>query len=55
MSRMRSLPADVLELAELVELVGDRDRVDGMAVLEQIERAAVDLPVRLAVEVAARR
>ena len=46
------LAADLLELAVLVELVGDRDRVDRLAVLVELERGAVDLGVRLAVEVA---
>ncbi len=46
------LAADVHELAPLVELVGDRDRVHRLAVLVEVERCEVDLPVRLAVEVA---
>ena len=46
------LAADLVELALLVELVGDRDRVDRLALLVQLERGAVDLRVRLAVEVA---
>ena len=37
------LAADLLELAALVELVGDRDRVDRLAVLVEVERGAVDL------------
>ncbi len=46
------LPADLVDLAALVELVGDRDRVDRLAVLVQLERGEVDLRVRLPVEVA---
>ena len=46
------LAADLVELAVLVELVGDGDRVDRLAVLVELERGAVDLRVRLAVEVA---
>jgi len=41
-----------LELAVLVELVRDGDRVDRAPVLEEVECSAVDLRVRLAVEVA---
>ena len=37
------LAADVLELAALVELVGERDRVDGLALGVEDERRAVDL------------
>src|SRR5262249_12644344 len=47
------LATDLLELAVLVELVGEGDRVDRMPVLEQVEGGPVDLRVRLAVEVAA--
>src|SRR6185312_1401740 len=46
------LPADLLELAALVELVGDRDRVHRVAVLVELERRPVHPRVRLAVEVA---
>ena len=46
------LAADLVELAALVELVGDGDRVDRLALLVELERGAVDLRVRLAVEVA---
>ena len=45
-------PAHVLELASLLELVDERDRVDGLAPGVQRERRAVDLRVALAVEVA---
>ena len=44
--------ADVLELAPLLEHVGERDRVDRLALRVERERGAVDLRVRLAVEVA---
>ena len=44
--------ADVLELAPLVELVDERDRVDRLALRVQRERRAVDLGVALAVELA---
>ena len=44
--------ADVLELAALLELVDERDRVDGLALRVERERGAVDLGVALAVEVA---
>ena len=37
------LAADLVELAALVELVGDGDRVDRLAVLVELERGAVDL------------
>ncbi len=47
------LAADVLELASLVELVGERDRVDGLALRVEAEGRAVDLGVALAVELAA--
>ena len=49
---MRGRAADVLELAALVELVDERDRVDGLALRVERERGAVDLRVALAVEVA---
>src|SRR6185437_8947286 len=45
-------PADRLELAALLELVRERDRVDGLVLAVELERRAVDLRVRLAVEVA---
>ena len=44
--------ADVFELAALLELVDERDRVDGLALRVERERGAVDLRVALAVEVA---
>ena len=44
--------ADVLELAALLELVDERDRVDRLALRVERERGAVDLRVALAVEVA---
>src|SRR5581483_11599760 len=44
--------ADGLELGALLELVRERDRVDGLALCVQPERGAVDLRVRLAVEIA---
>ena len=47
--------ADALELAALVELVRERDRVDRLALAVQRERGLVDRPVRLAVEVATPR
>jgi hypothetical protein len=43
--------ADVLELPSLVQLVDERDRVDGLALRVEGERGAVDLRVALAVEV----
>ena len=43
--------ADVLELAPLLELVDERDRVDGLTLRVQADRSAVDLRVALAVEV----
>ena len=43
--------ADLLELAALLELVLERDRVDRLVLAVQRERRAVDLRVRLAVEV----
>src|SRR5581483_3190990 len=46
------LPADLLELAALVELVGNGDRVDGLSLLIELERRPVDARVRLPVEVA---
>ena len=49
---MRGRAADVLELAALLELVDERDRVDGLALRVERERGAVDLRVALAVEVA---
>ena len=45
------LPSCSFELGPLVELVGQRDRVDGLALRPQRERGAVDLRVALAVEV----
>ena len=45
------LPAHVLELASLVELVDERDRVDRLAARVQREAGAVDLRVALPVEV----
>jgi hypothetical protein len=45
-------PADVLQLAALLELVRERDRVDRLVLAVELERRAVDLRVRLAVEVA---
>ena len=43
--------ADVLELATLLELVDERDRVDGLSLRVQRERRAIDLRVTLSVEV----
>ena len=43
--------ADALELAALVELVRERDRVDGLALAVERERGLVDGAVRLAVEI----
>ena len=45
------LPARGLELAALLELVDERDRVDGLALRPQRERRPVHLRVALAVEV----
>ena len=45
------LPARSFELGPLVELVGERDRVDRLALRPERERGAVDLRVALAVEV----
>jgi len=44
--------ADLLQLATLLELVRERDRVDRLVLAVQLERCAVDPRVRLAVEVA---
>ena len=44
-------PADRLELAVALERLGDRDDVDRLTALPQVHHDAVDLPVRLAVEV----
>ena len=49
------LATGVLELAPLVELVDERDRVDGLALRVQRERGPVDLRVALPVELAAVR
>ena len=43
------LAADVLELPALVQLVDERDRVDGLALGVERERGAVDLRVAVAV------
>ena len=43
--------ADALELAALVELVRERDRVDRLALAVESERGPVDRAVRLAIEV----
>ncbi len=43
--------ADRLELLAALERLGDRDDVDRLAPLEQVEHRGVDDPVRLAVEV----
>ena len=43
--------ADLLELAPLLELVRERDRVDGLALGPQREAGAVDRAVRAAVEI----
>ena len=48
------LPADGLELAPLVELVRERDRVHRLALPPQAERRPEDLRVTLAVEVRGR-
>src|SRR5207249_10743169 len=45
-------PAGALELAALLELVLERDRVDGLATRVQGQRAAIDLRVALAIEIA---
>jgi len=45
-------PADGLDLAALLELIGERDRVDRLALRVEREGGAIDLRVRLAVEVA---
>ena len=42
---------DLLELAALLELVRERDRVDRLALLPEREHCPVDRPVRAAVEV----
>ena len=44
-------PSDLLELPALLELVDDRDRVDGLALGVQGQRRAVDPAVALSVEV----
>src|SRR6266536_2807870 len=44
--------ADVLELASLLELVDERDRVDGLALRIERECRPVDLRVALAIEIA---
>src|SRR5581483_11183779 len=44
--------ADLVELTSLLELVRERDRVDRLVLAVELERGAVDLRVRLAVEVA---
>ena len=46
------LAADVLELAALVQLVDERDRVDRLALRVERERGSVDLRVALPVELA---
>src|SRR5439155_6714554 len=46
------LAADLLELATLVELVGEGDRVDWLALDVQPEGRAIDLRVALAVVLA---
>ena len=46
------LASDVLELAPLVELVDERDRVDRLALRIERERRAVHLGVALAIELA---
>src|SRR5207253_6952065 len=43
--------ADRVELAALLELVRERDRVDRLVLAVELERRAVDLRVRLPVEV----
>ncbi len=43
---------DVIELAPLLQLVGQRDRVDRLALRVEREGGAVDLRVRLPVEIA---
>ena len=43
--------ADRLELVLALERLGDRDDVDRLAPLEQLERGGIDPPVRLAIEV----
>ena len=43
--------ADLVELAALLELVRERDRVDRLVLRVEGERRAVDLPVRIAVEI----
>src|SRR5207237_9521968 len=43
-------PADLVELAALLELVRQRDRVDRLVLAVELERGAVDLRVGLAVE-----
>src|SRR5919201_1485754 len=47
-----NLAADVVQLAALLQLVDERDRVDRLAFGVERERGAVDLRVALAVEVA---
>ena len=44
--------ADVLELAALLELVDERDRVDRLSLRIERESRAIDLRVALAIEVA---
>src|SRR5207253_428089 len=44
--------ADGVELAPLLQLVGERDRIDRLALCIEGERRSIDLRVRLAIEVA---
>src|SRR5581483_1746828 len=48
-------PADLLELAAALELVGERDRVHGLALGVEVERRLVDQRVARPVEVARRQ
>ena len=50
-ARQVGAPADRLELVLALERLGDRDDVDRLAPLEQVQRSGVDPPVRLPVEV----
>jgi hypothetical protein len=48
------LAAGVLELTSLVELVDERDRIDGLPAAVERQRRAVDLRVALPVEIGGR-
>jgi len=48
-------PADLLEYAACAQRVGQRDRIDRLAVIGKLRHRAEDLPMRLAIKIFVRK